>query len=172
MTSPSAILVCGCASPAFLLSGCIPGSSRGSEGQQEVVVEVTDIDLQAVESAQVTAAHDFRGSFTVDYLPNDDASYLDRNQLGSAVSDSMGQALLVLPTVTVCHVSIPIIPVTTFESCPNPSSDQVTGEQYLFQIATESASEFFSLSMRPGAAVEGDLFTLTIVSIGEATPRS
>ncbi|MCK4659764.1 MAG: hypothetical protein KAV82_09615 [Phycisphaerae bacterium] len=171
MKSPIAMMIPAFTLLALLLSGCIPGSTIGSEAQQEVVVQLTDTGCRTVENAQVTFTHDFRESFTMVGIPNDDTSYLDRNQEGSAITDATGHASLVLPTATVCDVAVPIIPVITFTSCPDPLSDQVTGELYLFRVNTEITSEFLPLRMRPGASVSGEFFTLTVVSIGEATPR-
>ena len=154
-----------------LVAGCIPGSRIGDRAQQVVIVRITDDESGAVENARITFAGDFRGSFTVSGVANDDDSYLERSQEGDATTDVEGRASLVLPTATVCHVTVSIIPGLGYTNCPDPLSDQVTGAVYLFRVETETASEFFPEYMQPGASFSGELFTLAVESVGEATPR-
>jgi hypothetical protein len=157
----------------FAPMGCFfPGSTLGESAEQVVVVEVVDNESGAVENADVTFRRDFRQSFTIDDVPNDDSSYLRAREQGGGTTDADGRASLVVPTTAVCHVTVSLIPGLSSMNCPDPLGDRVTDTVYLFGVQTESVSEYFSLVMRPGASLANDRFTLTIVSIGEATPPS
>jgi len=172
MTSHVTLVISVCALLPLLPLGCIHGSGPGDGAEQAVVVQVAGDDSEAVASARITFTRDFRGSFTVDGFANDDESYLERNQGGFATTDTEGRASLVLPTYTLCTSTVFLVPGFGFRNCEDPLSDQVTGEAYLFRVETETGSEFFSVRMQAGASVSVGQLTLTVVSIGEATPRS
>ncbi len=149
------------------LVGCIPESYISGEAEQVVELAITTAGGDDANGANVTFVRDFRGSFTNPDLPNDDASYIGRGYEGEGVTDDMGQVSLTFPTVTVCHFSFPI----NLTTCPDPLEDNVTGVPYLFAIELDGETEYFGLPVVAGDEIEGEMFSLTIVSVGDATPR-
>ena len=150
----------------LLLVGCIPGHYIGGEAEQIVTVDIAGLDGGDVSGAKVTFTRDHRAVWTYADLPNDDASYLERSVEGEGLADEAGQVALTFPTVTVCSFSFPI----NVFPCGDPLEDRVTGETYLFGVELDGETEYFSMPVVPGEVLEGELFSLTIDSVGDATP--
>lgn len=149
------------------VAGCIPGHAIGGEAEQVVTVGVSDLDGVEVQGAKVTFAYDHRAIWTYTDLPNDDASFLERSVEGEGVVGENGLVELTFPTVTVCAFTFPI----NIFPCDDPLEDNVTGVPYLFGVELDGDTEYFSLPVVAGDEIEGEMFSLTIVSVGDATPR-
>lgn len=78
-----------------------------------------------------------------------------------------GGATIRLHTASACGGRVLLLSPPKVPSRPR---DEVTGKEYLFEIADETAREILTLSVERGATVKGARFLLAIATIGEPQP--
>ncbi len=145
-----------------IASGCCPLGTSIQANTQPITVRIISMSTEEVESdATVVMGPVEPSRVSGEFREPSDDEYLETLRDQSQVTDSMGIATVSVDSISVC----------TCLPC-DFAQDTVSGQDFIVLIEKGTESEIIHFTASVSEQVSGEIFTLEVLEIGDATPTN